>query len=142
MQPGTTNSPAQCMPQGAPRAGSGGSSGVEEEMIHPKSKATRRGPMDEMRQLVRPPSRCQALALPAHPCGWGLGDTSDGHLSIMQVRILVKVIPQSMNLVSAGPEGGGNNRISEEQIKCASVKLSPILHELLLVVWASGRSAL
>jgi hypothetical protein len=39
---------------------------------------------------------------------------------MVQVRILVKVIPQSMNLVSAGPEGGGNNRISEEQIKCAS----------------------
>lgn len=52
----------------------------------------------------------------------------------MQVRILVKVIPQSMNLVSAGPEGGGNNRISEEQIKCAMVKLSSFLHELLLVL--------
>lgn len=36
----------------------------------------------------------------------------------LQVRILVKVIPQSMPLVAAGPEGGGNNRISEEQIKC------------------------
>lgn len=38
---------------------------------------------------------------------------------LLQVRILVKVIPQSMHLVSAGPEGGGNNRISEDQIKCA-----------------------
>ena len=54
MQPGIPHSPAQYMLQGAPRAGSGGSSGVEEEVVHPKSKATRRGPMDEMRQLVRP----------------------------------------------------------------------------------------
>ena len=60
----------------------------------------------------------------------------------MQVRILVKVIPQSMNLVSAGPEGGGNNRISEEQIKCVMVKVSSFLHVPLLVSWASCRNAL
>lgn len=50
----------------------------------PKSKATRRGPMDEMRQLV---------------------------------RILVKVIPQSLEKIGIAEEGGGGNRISEEQIK-------------------------
>ncbi|KAK9846401.1 hypothetical protein WJX81_003049 [Elliptochloris bilobata] len=47
-------------------------------------RPTRRGPMDEMRQLV---------------------------------RILVKVIPHSVGLVSLMEEGGGGNRISEEQIK-------------------------
>ncbi len=41
--------------------------------------------------------------------------------AVLQVRILVKIIPQSMGLVTSGPEGGGNNRISEEQIKCASL---------------------
>ena len=48
------------------------------------SRATRRGPMDEMRQLV---------------------------------RILVKVIPQSAPQIMNSDEGGGGNRISEEQIK-------------------------
>ena len=48
------------------------------------SRATRRGPMDEMRQLV---------------------------------RILVKVIPQSAPQIMSSDEGGGGNRISEEQIK-------------------------
>ena len=48
------------------------------------SRATRRGPMDEMRQLV---------------------------------RILVKVIPQSSAQILSSDEGGGGNRISEEQIK-------------------------
>jgi hypothetical protein len=47
-------------------------------------KQTRRGPMDEMRQLI---------------------------------RILVKVMPQSVALVSNTDEQGGGNRISEEQIK-------------------------
>jgi hypothetical protein len=50
----------------------------------PKSKATRRGPMDEMRQLI---------------------------------RILVKVIPQSLEKIGMAEEGGGGNRISEDQIK-------------------------
>lgn len=49
-----------------------------------KTKATRRGPMDEMRQLV---------------------------------RILVKIIPQSVKFISIADEGGGGNRISEDQIK-------------------------
>lgn len=51
---------------------------------NPKSRATRRGPMDEMRQLV---------------------------------RILVKVIPHSGVLITSTDEGGGGNRISEDQIK-------------------------
>lgn len=49
-----------------------------------KGKATRRGPMDEMRQLV---------------------------------RILVKIIPQSVKFIAIADEGGGGNRISEDQIK-------------------------
>ncbi|KAK9820348.1 hypothetical protein WJX72_009310 [[Myrmecia] bisecta] len=60
---------------------------VQEEAdpgLHPKSKATRRGPMDEMRQLV---------------------------------RILVKIIPHSVGFIATSDEGGGGNRISEEQIK-------------------------
>ncbi|GAB4818490.1 hypothetical protein N2152v2_005536 [Parachlorella kessleri] len=48
------------------------------------SKPTRRGPMDEMRQLV---------------------------------RILVKILPQSIGYIGSGEEAGGGNRISEEQIK-------------------------
>lgn len=48
------------------------------------SKPTRRGPMDEMRQLV---------------------------------RILVKILPQSIGFIGSGEEAGGGNRISEEQIK-------------------------
>ncbi|KAL0054150.1 hypothetical protein WJX82_004523 [Trebouxia sp. C0006] len=55
-----------------------------QQPLHPKSRATRRGPMDEMRQLV---------------------------------RILVKVIPHSVSLISSSEEGGGGNRISEDQIK-------------------------
>ncbi|KAI3428065.1 hypothetical protein D9Q98_006449 [Chlorella vulgaris] len=47
-------------------------------------KPTRRGPMDEMRQLV---------------------------------RILVKLLPQSISHIGANEEAGGGNRISEEQIK-------------------------
>ncbi len=39
-----------CGLQGALR----GSGSAEEEALHPKSRAARRGPMDEMRQLVRP----------------------------------------------------------------------------------------
>lgn len=42
-------------PQGDARAGSGGGNGgnfADEEALHPKSRAARRGPMDEMRQLV------------------------------------------------------------------------------------------
>jgi hypothetical protein len=35
----------------------------------------------------------------------------------MQVRILVKIIPHSMAYISTAEEGGGGNRISEEQIK-------------------------
>lgn len=50
----------------------------------PKAKSTRRGPMDEMRQLV---------------------------------RILVKLIPHSVDHIATSDEGGGGNRISEEQIK-------------------------
>lgn len=53
----------------------------------PRSKSgkpTRRGPMDEMRQLV---------------------------------RILVKLLPQSIGHIGANEEAGGGNRISEEQIK-------------------------
>ena len=61
--------------QAAPAKSRGGGS---------KSRATRRGPMDEMRQLV---------------------------------RILVKVIPHSGFLIASTDEGGGGNRISEEQIK-------------------------
>ncbi len=49
-----------------------------------KAKSTRRGPMDEMRQLV---------------------------------RILVKLIPHSVEHIANSEEGGGGNRISEEQIK-------------------------
>ncbi|KAG7672848.1 hypothetical protein Ndes2526B_g08322 [Nannochloris sp. 'desiccata'] len=47
-------------------------------------KQTRRGPMDEMRQLI---------------------------------RILVKIFPHSINLISNTEEAGGGNRISEDQIK-------------------------
>jgi hypothetical protein len=47
-------------------------------------KQTRRGPMDEMRQLI---------------------------------RILVKIFPHSVNLISNTEESGGGNRISEDQIK-------------------------
>jgi len=47
-------------------------------------KQTRRGPMDEMRQLI---------------------------------RILVKILPHSINLVGNTEEAGGGNRISEDQIK-------------------------
>jgi hypothetical protein len=47
-------------------------------------KQTRRGPMDEMRQLI---------------------------------RILVKILPHSINLISNTEEAGGGNRISEDQIK-------------------------
>lgn len=49
-----------------------------------KTKTTRRGPMDEMRQLV---------------------------------RILVKIIPHSVKYIAVADEGGGGNRISEDQIK-------------------------
>ncbi|RMZ57724.1 hypothetical protein APUTEX25_000567, partial [Auxenochlorella protothecoides] len=58
-------------PSGRVRGGGGG-------------KPTRRGPMDEMRQLV---------------------------------RILVKLLPQSVGHIGASDEAGGGNRISEEQIK-------------------------
>ncbi|EFN58193.1 hypothetical protein CHLNCDRAFT_142040 [Chlorella variabilis] len=57
------------------------------EQPGPRSKSgkpTRRGPMDEMRQLV---------------------------------RILVKLLPQSIAYIGANEEAGGGNRISEEQIK-------------------------
>ncbi|KAK9797754.1 hypothetical protein WJX73_006847 [Symbiochloris irregularis] len=53
-------------------------------MEEPPREDELRGPMDEMRQLV---------------------------------RILVKVIPHSGHLITTGDEGGGGNRISEEQIK-------------------------
>ena len=33
------------------------------------------------------------------------------------MRILVKIIPHSMAYISTAEEGGGGNRISEEQIK-------------------------
>ena len=36
---------------------------------------------------------------------------------MLQVRILVKIIPHSMAYISTAEEGGGGNRISEEQIK-------------------------
>ncbi|KAL4443494.1 hypothetical protein ABPG75_011231 [Micractinium tetrahymenae] len=61
---------ADVEPQPGPRSKSG--------------KPTRRGPMDEMRQLV---------------------------------RILVKLLPQSIGYIGANEEAGGGNRISEEQIK-------------------------
>ncbi|GAX83701.1 hypothetical protein CEUSTIGMA_g11126.t1 [Chlamydomonas eustigma] len=51
---------------------------------HRNSRAHRRGPMDEMRQLV---------------------------------RILVKLMPQSAPLLTSTDDGGGGNRVSEEQIK-------------------------
>ncbi|KAI7842903.1 hypothetical protein COHA_003415 [Chlorella ohadii] len=60
---------------------------VSEPAPGPRSrsgKPTRRGPMDEMRQLV---------------------------------RILVKLLPQSIAYIGANEEAGGGNRISEEQIK-------------------------
>lgn len=44
------------------------------------------------------------------PSGWR-------DLRRMQVRIMVKVIPQSFKYVSPNPEGGGNNRITEVQIR-------------------------
>eukprot|EP00891_Asterochloris_glomerata_P000504 jgi/Astpho2/504/fgenesh1_pg.00011_%23_75_t len=54
----------------------------------PKTRTARRGPMDEMRQLVR-----------------------------ILVKILVLVIPHSVTFIGGADEGGGGNRISEEQIK-------------------------
>eukprot|EP00884_Botryococcus_braunii_P013755 jgi/Botrbrau1/22380/Bobra.0002s0057.1 len=56
----------------------------EQSAVPQKTKAARRGPMDEMRQLV---------------------------------RILVKIIPHSVKYIAVADEGGGGNRISEEQIK-------------------------
>lgn len=58
-------------------------------------------------------SPCKILVLHKPP--------AESRFAVLQVRILVKIIPQSMGLVTSGPEGGGNNRISEEQIKCASL---------------------
>ncbi|DBA99084.1 TPA: hypothetical protein ACH3X1_014218 [Trebouxia sp. C0004] len=76
----------QMVPQRLAGMGSPAVQNLEESQqpLHPKSRATRRGPMDEMRQLV---------------------------------RILVKVIPHSVALISSSEEGGGGNRISEDQIK-------------------------
>lgn len=51
---------------------------------HKNSRATRRGPMDEMRQLV---------------------------------RIMVKLMPSSQCFLSVVDEGGGGNRVSEDQIR-------------------------
>ena len=42
----------------------GGGGEVDGEALHPRSKATRRGPMDEMRQLV-----CPGPPLPCRPLG-------------------------------------------------------------------------
>ena len=63
-----------------------GSSALAKKAEHKlmNSRAKHRGPMDEMRQLV---------------------------------RILAKMMPQSQGHLQVGDEGGGGNRISEDQIK-------------------------
>ncbi|KAF5843285.1 hypothetical protein DUNSADRAFT_87 [Dunaliella salina] len=55
-----------------------------QKLEHKGSRASRRGPMDEMRQLV---------------------------------RILVKFIPKSAEILNTSLDNGGGNRVSEEQIK-------------------------
>ena len=80
--PAASNSDLTGMPHTTPSAGYPPKYATDHGP--PRAKATRRGPMDEMRQLV---------------------------------RILVKLIPHSVDHIATSDEGGGGNRISEEQIK-------------------------
>ncbi|KAK9842895.1 hypothetical protein WJX74_004055 [Apatococcus lobatus] len=80
--PAGSNSDLTGMAHATPSAGYPPTSAAVQGPL--KAKATRRGPMDEMRQLV---------------------------------RILVKLIPHSVDHIATSEEGGGGNRISEEQIK-------------------------
>lgn len=122
------------VPQRVPHTDSLGMQAIKDEtqVLHPKSRATRRGPMDEMRQLVRwvyaPQHLSNALVLSTRHLLMirVSGDHQHCVLSAWSLpslncfrwcRILVKVVPHSVALISSSEEGGGGNRISEDQIK-------------------------